>query len=574
MRVVSSGQRQSGVKAVLEHIGVPLLCLTVTALFTGLFFSTYTQDSYDYSTSSSYLTSTSSTGTPATGLFYCDAGGDVIYPWESSRNQYWNPNLWLTITLASGSLTFTQAKAIDIIWDLVVGRGGQMLLCVLAYPPMRKSLLTALERHSMHMPVVASLAFEHFSVVSWWATTRELFRGWSWRLFGYLWMIIYLLIFGTIVSAMTGYQANMRPYYSEQNSGNLMAYSNVEGLRGVKVTDGQRVGLQPDVLALSIESDPTWPLYQYYMVSSEYCMENQYGSQIRSNKTSGVLTAANSSYSGYSGYQYNSDGTVDSTKQINSSFYIDWTKNKNLSDQYQSQYSDYSGYTSSSNYYSLEAIIINCTSSNITLSNHTYELKEPVLSFESSSLQAYYRDGSGKLLNQTWLELNSQCQVLQTYQWGFSSLLLFTFCILTILFFVALLALHIDIWRNSQTNRINQKFSLYRDILDFAHQLRTEIGSKVEDMPPKDLDQSVAAQADFVTVAAYEYPQSRAQERRSRRKPKQPFNFRTDSMPRLRKMGSELKAGHEYSMGEMKRSLGMTYGPVRKQTADSIDFSV
>lgn len=264
MRVVSSGDRQSGVKAVLEHIAVPLLCLTATALFTGLFFTAYTGPSryYDYSTTSGYLSTTAGSGTPATGQFYCDAGGDVIYPWESSRNQYWNPDLWLTITLASGELTFTQAKAIDIIWDLVVGRGGQMLLCVLAYPPMRKSLLTALERHSMHMPVVASLAFEHFSVVSWWATTRELFRGWSWRLFGYLWMIIYLLIFGTIVSAMTGYQANMRPYYSEQNSGNLMAYSNVQGMQGVKVKDGQRVGLQPDVLALSIESDPTWPLYQ------------------------------------------------------------------------------------------------------------------------------------------------------------------------------------------------------------------------------------------------------------------------------------------------------------------------
>lgn len=114
----------------------------------------------------------------------------------------------------------------------------------------------------MHMPVVASLAFEHFSVVSCWATTRELFRRWSWRLFGYLWMIVYLLVFGTIVSAMTGYQANMRPYYSEQNSGNLMAYSNVEEMNGVKIKDGHRVGVADDTLAVSIKTDLTWPLYQ------------------------------------------------------------------------------------------------------------------------------------------------------------------------------------------------------------------------------------------------------------------------------------------------------------------------
>lgn len=176
--------------------------------------------------------------------------------------RYWNGAYILTITLAAGDLTYTQAKAIDIIWDLVVGRGGQMLICFLVYPSMRKSLLTALERHPMHMPVVASLAFEHFSVVSWWTTTRELFRRWSWRLFGYLWMIVYLLAFGTVVSAMTGYQARMSPYYSEQNSGNLLAYSNVEGMNGVKIKDGHRVGLADGALAVSIKSDPTWPLYQ------------------------------------------------------------------------------------------------------------------------------------------------------------------------------------------------------------------------------------------------------------------------------------------------------------------------
>lgn len=267
MRVVSSGERQGGVKAVLEHVAVPSLCLIATALFTGFFFTAYTGTSaFYYTTSSSYLSSSASTGESVTGQFYCDAGGNVIYPWKNNRNQYWNPSLFLTITLASGDLTFTQAKAIDIIWDLIVGRGGQMLLSVLAYPPMRKSLLTALERRSMHMPVLASLAFEHFSIVSWWHTTRELIRGFSWKLVGYLYMIIYLLAFGTIVSAMTGYQANTRPYYNEENSGNLMAYSNVKGMRGVQVTDGQRIGLQSNALAFSVNTDPTYPLYQckYY----------------------------------------------------------------------------------------------------------------------------------------------------------------------------------------------------------------------------------------------------------------------------------------------------------------------
>lgn len=297
-------------------------------------------------------------------------------------------------------------------------------------------------------------------------------------------------------------------------------------------------------------------------MTSEYCLDYDYPSII-SNNTNGTFTAANaSSYS--ESYYYGNN-----KKASNSSLYIDWTKNEKASEQLAS-----SGYSYEMNSVEGgESIVINCTSSNITLSNRTYELKSPVLTFDMRSAADYYRDSTGKLLNKTWLEKNSQCQVLQTYQWGFSSLLLFSFCLLTILFFITILALQVDVWCNSQTNRMKQEFSLYRDILDFAHQLRTEIGSKVEDMPAKDLEKSVKDQTAFVSVAAYEYPPSRAQERRSRKKAKEPFNFRTDSIPRLRRIGSELKAGHAYSMGEMKRSLGMTYGPVRKQTGDSMDFA-
>ncbi|KAI0515392.1 hypothetical protein F5B22DRAFT_188422 [Xylaria bambusicola] len=47
-------------------------------------------------------------------------------------------NLWATsdlfqVNIATGNLTFTQAKVIDTIWDLIVGRGGQATLTLITW---------------------------------------------------------------------------------------------------------------------------------------------------------------------------------------------------------------------------------------------------------------------------------------------------------------------------------------------------------------------------------------------------------------------------------------------------------
>lgn len=245
MRIVSTGQQKTGLASFLEHIGIPLLCLFGVALSTGLFFDRYCPQ-YSIQSSGSYD-------------FSCAADGTVIYPLGGCRNQCWNPKLFLSITLASGKLTFPQAKAVDICWDLVVGRGGQMLLSVLTYPVIRKSLITLLEKRPLRMPLVTSLTFEHFSMRSWWALTKNLVHSWSWRLFGYLYVVIYLLAFGTLVSAMTGYQANMAPFY--RADGNLMDYSKVQVVEASVILDADRVGLEPTVTVYSSQRDPNYPLW-------------------------------------------------------------------------------------------------------------------------------------------------------------------------------------------------------------------------------------------------------------------------------------------------------------------------
>lgn len=189
---------------------------------------------------------------------YCAADGSAIHPDDDFANQYWDPSLFLSITLPMGEFTFTAVKAIDICWDLIVGRGGQMLISLLVYPVMRRSMLTLLEHRSLRMSVVTSLVFEHCSIWSWWAVAKALLCSWSWGLLGFLYIIVYVLAFGTVVSAMTGYQADMSPFY--ESEGNLMDFSAVRIWPTYRVINADRLDLEPGVLVWASASDPNYPL--------------------------------------------------------------------------------------------------------------------------------------------------------------------------------------------------------------------------------------------------------------------------------------------------------------------------
>ena len=53
------------------------------------------------------------------------------------------------ITLGFGYLTFAQVKLIDIVWDVVVGRGGQGVLAIISYRVFSKCLTRLVEREHL-----------------------------------------------------------------------------------------------------------------------------------------------------------------------------------------------------------------------------------------------------------------------------------------------------------------------------------------------------------------------------------------------------------------------------------------
>ncbi|KAF2819702.1 hypothetical protein CC86DRAFT_412631 [Ophiobolus disseminans] len=57
----------------------------------------------------------------------------MCQPDDSFTTDPWTFNHWASsgvfqITMGYGKLKFSQAKAVDVVWDAVVGRGGQALL--------------------------------------------------------------------------------------------------------------------------------------------------------------------------------------------------------------------------------------------------------------------------------------------------------------------------------------------------------------------------------------------------------------------------------------------------------------
>ena len=181
----------------------------------------------------------------------CDPGGQVWISGAKERRMLsiWNPEFFLSITVPYGKFSFSQAKAIDICWDLVVSRGLQALSAVYLYWVFRAIFTDALRHCSLPQAQVLAVEYSTTSPWSLWIYMKIFMnRRGPKRLppvvrFKMLVLIvstIYVLAVPTWVSAMTGYQALGVPLLSANDS-----FTELDTLERCKVSilDGHRIGL-------------------------------------------------------------------------------------------------------------------------------------------------------------------------------------------------------------------------------------------------------------------------------------------------------------------------------------------
>jgi hypothetical protein len=236
---------QDGIRRYLYDIWQPLTILVLTASFAGTFFAI--KDPY---------ASTSD-------LFYCNADGTVqmLENLNGGYKPFWDPDLFFTINVPVGdNLSFTLAKLLDAVWDLGVGRGGQMLAAVITYRVLRRSLTLVMESCTITIPTVTSVCCQQIGVLSSWHLLADAFSTKSSRKFEgrrlsitgkrrivmQLFACLYVLAFPTLASIMTGYRTGFTGLfdYHVGKVSQVKPLAEVENPR-MFMSDGNRIGL-PD----------------------------------------------------------------------------------------------------------------------------------------------------------------------------------------------------------------------------------------------------------------------------------------------------------------------------------------
>lgn len=139
-------------------------------------------------------------------------------------------------------LSFTQAKLIDLAWDITVGHGGRLLHGWLFYYVACRVVTWILEHYSLHYWLLLDILFRPDSLSSLISLAKSIFRR---QQLGTLMMLILLsygighvIIFGTLWSASTGYQRPSMDIYIMPD-GSRMTFSESSNLTLCWLLDGE-----------------------------------------------------------------------------------------------------------------------------------------------------------------------------------------------------------------------------------------------------------------------------------------------------------------------------------------------
>jgi hypothetical protein len=150
-----------------------------------------------------------------------------------------------------GRFSFSQAKTIDILWDLLIGKGAQALAWWATYNVFCDALLRAIERHPASFSIFQRMAMEGPGLHSLWTLTKELWRAKSLRtraLFFYMfWSTGYVLLVPIVLGAMTGYDSTSIAWIDLEGSNNIVPASELKMawvIKGTKNETWNQLGCQ------------------------------------------------------------------------------------------------------------------------------------------------------------------------------------------------------------------------------------------------------------------------------------------------------------------------------------------
>ena len=162
----------------------------------------------------------------------CTLAGEFVIPYESS---IWDGNRLFEISVGflgpsricdvgyCEGFTFTQAKIIDVMWDVVIGRGAQAFLVVVAYRLFSSVITSLMHEGEVGYDAFASVAFSTGTFTSLLTLLRHTV-GWTpvprsgRAVSNYVAMAfctLYIVALPSLYSAMTGYTSHFDPHITQ-----------------------------------------------------------------------------------------------------------------------------------------------------------------------------------------------------------------------------------------------------------------------------------------------------------------------------------------------------------------------
>ncbi|KAI5851371.1 hypothetical protein DFP73DRAFT_152735 [Morchella snyderi] len=159
------------------------------------------------------------------------------------------------INYSIGVLSFTAAKWVDVAFDVVVGHGGQALLCWASYRAILDTLSQMMESDEVSYELFITLTMNGSTFLTLLAILKRIATRWEHR--GRMTLIFlvtaYVLIFPTLMAAMTGYSTRAEGWFI-LNDGNLVTHDTfLHEMRDAQIIlDGSRIGME-DNATFSLE---------------------------------------------------------------------------------------------------------------------------------------------------------------------------------------------------------------------------------------------------------------------------------------------------------------------------------
>ncbi|KAF1945677.1 hypothetical protein EJ02DRAFT_474953 [Clathrospora elynae] len=150
------------------------------------------------------------------------------------------------ITLGAGNMNFTQVKTIDIVWGIVVGRGGQAVLALIFWRVFANYVTTSMEVMPVTPRTYRTVFLQNGSLLT--AIPRTI-RGFTLRhrlkykiaIFFMVTTMKFIRLFPTFASAMTGYNGNFNAFVNTMDN-NYIPFESFSFAFYV-VRDGWRINL-------------------------------------------------------------------------------------------------------------------------------------------------------------------------------------------------------------------------------------------------------------------------------------------------------------------------------------------